>query len=528
MTTYLFCPVTRTSAGPIAPSPPWGGHRGEAGEDAGLPPPPRRRVTEPERPKQTSSPSGPVQAGPVATRAGLGDVEGVAGERELPGVVEARGHDLQGSAARRGGGIRTAPAQTSEAAAGAGAGRGCDETMSMRSFPLDAYRVGGTSRLWPVVQAGSTPTRPLSGPGPGWADRFGRVSVLRFSGPVLPDGEPATVRRRRPGHPEPQAGAETVGQRLGRPRPRRRALPRRARRARRGRPRGDRAAGGRRPGRRRPAAPRRGSPADTRWVQDRDDLPRLIRPGRHIARTRRYIRDYAHEVEPDELPTYVAQEARRGDGWVKLVGDWIERDLGDLAPSWPADAFTAAIAAAHARGREGHRALLRHRGAADPDRRRHRLHRARHRADRGPDRRDGRARHRARPDGRCSSTTSRSTPTRPRTSSRRTPPHARPARAAPRHDHGGLRGRRADLRRHRRRRGAAARRDRRRGGRARGVRHPRRGRPGRRLVEGARVAGPQRHPRRGRARGLRGLRRGPARTSRRCVAGGWCCGVVVA
>src|SRR4051812_37494777 len=34
-----------------------------------------------------------------------------------------------------------------------------------------------------------------------------------------------------------------------------------------------------------------GSPADTRWVQARDDLPRLVRAGRHIARTRRYIRN---------------------------------------------------------------------------------------------------------------------------------------------------------------------------------------------------------------------------------------------
>jgi imidazolonepropionase-like amidohydrolase len=93
-----------------------------------------------------------------------------------------------------------------------------------------------------------------------------------------------------------------------------------------------------------------GSPADTRWVQDRDDLPRLIRAGRHLARTRRYIRNYAHEVEPDDLTTYVEQEARRGDGWVKLVGDWIERDVGDLAPSFPADAFTAAIETAHALG----------------------------------------------------------------------------------------------------------------------------------------------------------------------------------
>ena len=93
-----------------------------------------------------------------------------------------------------------------------------------------------------------------------------------------------------------------------------------------------------------------GSPADTRWVQDRDDLPRLIRMGRHIARTRRYIRNYAHEVESDELTTYVEQEARRGDGWVKLVGDWIERDAGDLKPSFPPEAFAAAIATAHALG----------------------------------------------------------------------------------------------------------------------------------------------------------------------------------
>jgi len=93
-----------------------------------------------------------------------------------------------------------------------------------------------------------------------------------------------------------------------------------------------------------------GSPVDTRWVQERDDLPRLVRMGRHIARTRRYIRNFAHEVEPDELVATVEQEATRGDGWVKLVGDWIERDRGDLAPSWPADAFTAAIETAHALG----------------------------------------------------------------------------------------------------------------------------------------------------------------------------------
>ncbi|WP_018545818.1 amidohydrolase family protein [Streptomyces sp. LaPpAH-108] len=93
-----------------------------------------------------------------------------------------------------------------------------------------------------------------------------------------------------------------------------------------------------------------GSPSDTRWIDERDDLPKIIRAGRHIARTRRYIRGYAHEIEPDDLVAYVRQEARRGDGWVKLVGDWIDRDLGDLAPCWPREAVAAGIAEAHRQG----------------------------------------------------------------------------------------------------------------------------------------------------------------------------------
>jgi imidazolonepropionase-like amidohydrolase len=93
-----------------------------------------------------------------------------------------------------------------------------------------------------------------------------------------------------------------------------------------------------------------GSPSDTRWIDDRADLPKIIRAGRHIARTRRYIRDYAHEIEPDDLVAYVAQEARRGDGWVKLVGDWIDREVGDLTACWPREAVEAAIAEAHRLG----------------------------------------------------------------------------------------------------------------------------------------------------------------------------------
>jgi len=44
-----------------------------------------------------------------------------------------------------------------------------------------------------------------------------------------------------------------------------------------------------------------GSPSDTHWIDDRDDLPRVIRAGRHIARPKRYIRNYAAEVDPENL-----------------------------------------------------------------------------------------------------------------------------------------------------------------------------------------------------------------------------------
>lgn len=93
-----------------------------------------------------------------------------------------------------------------------------------------------------------------------------------------------------------------------------------------------------------------GSPSDTRWVHDADDLPRLLRSGQHVARPKRYIRNLGVEVEPDQMVEQVRAEARSGDGWVKLVGDWIDRSVGDLAPLWPADVAARAIAAAHEEG----------------------------------------------------------------------------------------------------------------------------------------------------------------------------------
>lgn len=94
-----------------------------------------------------------------------------------------------------------------------------------------------------------------------------------------------------------------------------------------------------------------GSPIDTRALDEYDDLPRIIRAGRHLARPKRYSHGLAIDVEDEaQLPEAVSVQARRGDGWVKLVGDWIDRDIGDLAPLWSEDVLKAAIAAAHFHG----------------------------------------------------------------------------------------------------------------------------------------------------------------------------------
>lgn len=97
-----------------------------------------------------------------------------------------------------------------------------------------------------------------------------------------------------------------------------------------------------------------GSPLDTTWVQERRDLPRLIRCGTHVARPRRYLRDYGVELaRVEDLPAQLVHEAARADGWVKVVADWIDRDEGeraDLRPLWPDDVLATAVAAAHAAG----------------------------------------------------------------------------------------------------------------------------------------------------------------------------------
>jgi len=87
---------------------------------------------------------------------------------------------------------------------------------------------------------------------------------------------------------------------------------------------------------------------------DDPELPRIVHAGRHLARTTRYLRNYGIEMEPEELPDAAEEQARlpggHGTPWVKFVGDWIDRSVGDLTPCWPGDVLKDAVARAHAAG----------------------------------------------------------------------------------------------------------------------------------------------------------------------------------
>ncbi|GGN01286.1 imidazolonepropionase-like amidohydrolase [Actinoplanes campanulatus] len=93
-----------------------------------------------------------------------------------------------------------------------------------------------------------------------------------------------------------------------------------------------------------------GSPYPYPELDDEPGVPRLARAGRHVAAPRRYLRDIGVEVAGEQVAAAVAEQAKAGTGWVKLVGDWIDRSVGDLAPSWDAATMTAAVEAAHAAG----------------------------------------------------------------------------------------------------------------------------------------------------------------------------------
>ncbi len=93
-----------------------------------------------------------------------------------------------------------------------------------------------------------------------------------------------------------------------------------------------------------------GSPYPYPQLDDDPDVPRLARAGRHLAAPKRYLRGIGIECSPQELPAAAAEQAKAGNGWVKLVGDWIDRSTGDLAPSFDFATVQAAVSAAHDAG----------------------------------------------------------------------------------------------------------------------------------------------------------------------------------
>jgi imidazolonepropionase-like amidohydrolase len=93
-----------------------------------------------------------------------------------------------------------------------------------------------------------------------------------------------------------------------------------------------------------------GSPYPYPELDDDPGVPRLARAGQHVAPVHRYLRDIGVEVTASEVAATVAAQAKAGNGWVKLVGDWIDRDTGDLAPAWDEATLRGAVEAAHEAG----------------------------------------------------------------------------------------------------------------------------------------------------------------------------------
>jgi imidazolonepropionase-like amidohydrolase len=63
-----------------------------------------------------------------------------------------------------------------------------------------------------------------------------------------------------------------------------------------------------------------GSPSDTSWVGEAEDLPRLVRCGHHLARPKRYLRNYGEELaDPKTLTDRLVANLDDSDGWNKIV-----------------------------------------------------------------------------------------------------------------------------------------------------------------------------------------------------------------
>lgn len=93
-----------------------------------------------------------------------------------------------------------------------------------------------------------------------------------------------------------------------------------------------------------------GSPYPYPQLDDDPDVPRLARAGRHLAPPKKHLRGVPIECTAEEVVAAAAQQAGAGNGWIKLVADWLDRDAQDLAPCYDEDTTRAVIETAHAAG----------------------------------------------------------------------------------------------------------------------------------------------------------------------------------
>ncbi|MDP9800759.1 imidazolonepropionase-like amidohydrolase [Arcanobacterium wilhelmae] len=97
-----------------------------------------------------------------------------------------------------------------------------------------------------------------------------------------------------------------------------------------------------------------GGKRDPRTVRG-GPLPKLMHAGEHITQPKRYFQHMGSEVEPGQLVSEIERQAAVSDGWIKLIGDWIDRRRGrqaDLEPIWDPAELADAVAAAHELGRK--------------------------------------------------------------------------------------------------------------------------------------------------------------------------------
>ncbi|HEX6074947.1 MAG TPA: amidohydrolase family protein [Micromonosporaceae bacterium] len=93
-----------------------------------------------------------------------------------------------------------------------------------------------------------------------------------------------------------------------------------------------------------------GSPFPYPQLDDDQQTPRLARAGRHLAPPKKHLRGIPLECTADQVVAATAEQAKAGNGWVKLVADWLDRGAKDLAPCYDEATTRAVIETAHAAG----------------------------------------------------------------------------------------------------------------------------------------------------------------------------------